>query len=346
MDYHNLIADRNMWIDNYDAGRGGYALDRIIIHHNAGVAMSHEGVYSAFASNRTSAHYNVDINGTVCQYVRDGDTAWHCPGVNSRSIGIEHANDGGAASGWNVGAATIDAGAHLTAALCRGYGLGRPQWRVNVFPHSDFYATACPASLRDTYAGEYMAKAQQYYDNLDLNLLNQEGWVAQDGGWWYRNADGSWKTGWFAVSGKWYYANAKGWLQAGWQHIDGKWYFLHNVHDSCYGQMKTGWLKDGERWYYLDPTSGAMRTGWVEYKGNWYFLESNGAMRTGWLTYKGDDYFLTKSGAMARGVVQTRLDGGCSAFDENGKLLKGKVVLEQDAEGILKLVSFEKQQAK
>lgn len=340
MDYHNLIADYNMWIDNYDSGRT--ALDRVVVHHNAGVAMSHGGVYSAFSANGTSAHYNVDVHGSICQYVHDGDTAWHCPGVNSRSIGIEHANDGGPDSGWNVGETTIDAGAHLTAALCRAYGLGRPEWRVNVFPHSDFYSTACPASLRDKYANDYMSKAQQYYDDLDLNLLNKEGWVAQDGGWWYRYADGSWATGWFVVNERWYYANEKGWLQAGWQHIDGHWYFLHDVHDSRYGQMETDWVETGGKWFYLDD-KGRMQTGWLPYKGKWYYLEDNGTMRTGWLSDEGADYFLTESGAMAVGVVQTRLDGGCSAFGENGKLLIGKLVIEQNADGVLKLVSFEKE---
>lgn len=339
MNWIDLTADVNMWIDNFDEGRNGFALDRIIFHHNAGVDLSHEQVFAAFAGNGTSAHYNVDIDGNICQYVHDSDTAYHCPGVNSKSIGIEHANDGGPNSGWNVGEATIDAGAHLAAAICRAYGLGRPELRVNMFPHSDFYSTACPASLRDKYMGEYIDKAQQYYDNLDADLLNKEGWVAQDGGWWYRTEDGGWKTGWFQVDEKWYYANEKGWLQFGWLHDDGHWYFLHDVHDTRYGEMETGWVKVGEHWFYLND-KGQMQTGWLLDKGKWYYLENNGQMRTGWLSYQGDDYFLTDSGAMAVGLCQTRLDGTCSIFDDNGKLIRGRVVVEQDADGIVKLVSI------
>lgn len=333
----DLIADHNIWIDNFDEGRGGFALDRVVIHHNAGKAMTHAGVYGAFTNNGTSAHYNVDIDGNICQFVHDSDTAWHCPGVNKKSIGIEHANCSGAEGGWDVGDETIDAGAHLTAAICRAYGLGRPEWRSNVFPHSDFYSTACPASLRDKYAGEYIEKAQEYYDNLDADLSNKEGWVSQDGGWWYRLADGSWETGWFPVNEKWYYANDRGWLQVGWQHIDGQWYFLHNVHDTRYGEMETGWIKDGEHWFLLNG-KGQMLTGWQLYKGKWYYLEENGAMRTGWLSYKGDDYFFSETGAMAVGLCQTRLDGSCSIFGEDGKLLKGRIVVEQDDDGIVKLV--------
>lgn len=337
MNWNELSADVNLWIGNFDEGRGGFALDRVVIHHNAGKTMTHAGVYGAFTNNGTSAHYNVDIDGNICQFVHDSDTAWHCPGVNKKSIGIEHANCSGAEGGWDVGDETIDAGAHLTAAICRAYGLGRPEWRSNVFPHSDFYSTACPASLRDKYAGEYIEKAQEYYDNLDAELLNKEGWVSQDGGWWYRLEDGSWETGWFLVNDKWYYANEKGWLQVGWQHIDGKWYFLHNIHDTRYGEMETGWIKDGEHWFLLND-NGQMQTGWQLVKNKWYYLEENGAMRTGWLSYKGDDYFFTDTGAMAVGLCQTRLDGACSIFGEDGKLLHGRIVVEQDSNGIVKLV--------
>lgn len=343
MDWRNLEADVNYWHNNYSSGRDGYSLNRIVVHHNAGPHLSHDAVGSAFNSRGTSAHYNVDYYGSVCQYVHDYDTAYHAGNwaVNCQSIGIEHANSTGAEGGWDIDDDTLDAGAHLTAALCVAYGLGVPQWRVNVFPHSDFFSTACPASLRDKYANDYIAKAQQYYNNLDADLSKREGWVSQDGGWWYRNADGSWRTGWFQDNDRWFYANDKGWIQVGWQRIGEYWYFFHNVHDTNYGSMQVGWVKDGEYWFYLSD-DGKMLTGWVQVKDKWYFFETNGVMRTGWLSYEGNDYFLTSTGAMATGVAQTRMDGSCSAFDENGRLLIGRLVIDQDAEGILKLVSFEK----
>lgn len=85
MNWQDLVADTNMWIDNFDEGRGGNALDRIVFHHNAGKAMSHGAVYAAFSNNGTSAHYNVDIDGNICQFVHDSDTAWHCPGAEPPS---------------------------------------------------------------------------------------------------------------------------------------------------------------------------------------------------------------------------------------------------------------------
>lgn len=60
----------------------------------------------------------------------------------------------------------MDNGAHLVAALCKHYGLGRPQWGVNVFPHSHFSSTACPASIAGSQNADYMARAQAWYDKM------------------------------------------------------------------------------------------------------------------------------------------------------------------------------------
>ena len=44
--------------------------------------------------------------------------------------------------------------------------MGRPQWKVNVFPHNHFSATSCPGRLQDEQRDAYMQKAQQWYDQM------------------------------------------------------------------------------------------------------------------------------------------------------------------------------------
>ena len=46
---------------------------------------------ASVAPNRVSAHFVIDVDGTVFQLVDLEDTAWHASEVNSRSVGIEHA---------------------------------------------------------------------------------------------------------------------------------------------------------------------------------------------------------------------------------------------------------------
>lgn len=164
MDWKNLNADVNKILNkHYTKGRSGRKINKIIIHYNAG-DLTVEGCYSVWQNRPASAHYQVESSGRIGQLVWDGDTAWHAGNwdANCSSIGIEHANK----SGGYISEACLDAGAHLVAALCKYYGLGRPKWKVNVFPHNHFAATSCPGRLQDEQRDAYMQKAQQWYDQM------------------------------------------------------------------------------------------------------------------------------------------------------------------------------------
>ena len=61
---------------------------------------------------------------------------------------------------------TLSEGAHLVAALCIKYRLGRPAWGSNVRMHQEFFPTACPGPLAGAQHGAYIAAAQKYYDQM------------------------------------------------------------------------------------------------------------------------------------------------------------------------------------
>ena len=164
--WDTLEADEDLILNtHYTPGRSGRKISKILVHHNAG-NLSIAGCYSVWQTREASAHYQVQADGRIGQLVWDSDTAWHAGNweANLTSIGIEHADI--STNPWRVSDATLDNGAHLVAALCRYYGLGRPQWGVNVFPHSAFTGTACPASLYGSQKDAYMAKAQAWYDAM------------------------------------------------------------------------------------------------------------------------------------------------------------------------------------
>jgi len=166
-DWNRLIADENMILSkHFEAGREGHHIEYIVLHHNAG-NLSIAGCYNVWQTRQASAHYQVDANGRIGQLVHDYDTAWHAgnKAANLRSIGIEHADI--SSNPWKISDSTLDNGAHLVAALCKAYKLGKPTWGVNVFPHSHFSATACPASLAGSQNGAYMARAQAWYDQMN-----------------------------------------------------------------------------------------------------------------------------------------------------------------------------------
>lgn len=171
MDYSNLIADKQYFINrSHASGREGHDIEFIVLHHNAGVRQSTETVGNFWEGSGTSAHYQVEADGTIGQLVHDYDTAYHAGSweANTKSIGIEHSNITGPndATPWDISDATLKYGGYLTGALCYGYGLGAPTWGWNVFPHSDFSSTACPFQLRDKYRDLYMGYAVEMYNRL------------------------------------------------------------------------------------------------------------------------------------------------------------------------------------
>lgn len=144
-------------------------IDRIIIHHNAANNWNTEQIRDLWNNSReASAHYQVEANGVIGQIVDDWNTAWHAANadINARSIGIEHANISGPPR-WQISDKTIEEGAHLVAALCHAYNLGKPTWGQNVFPHSKYTSTSCPHQL--DAGGEdhvkYMERARWWYDH-------------------------------------------------------------------------------------------------------------------------------------------------------------------------------------
>lgn len=168
-DYANVQPDEYMLLGcNFSSGRP-YGIKGVTIHHMAG-DLNASQCNGIWRGNGCSAHYSVDRNGYIVQHVNDGDRAWACGdgigtgGGNDVTISIEHANN--ARGPWTVHEAAIESGAHLVAALCRYYNLGRPAWMVNVFPHRHWSSTACPGELAGSQRDHYMRRAQEWYDAM------------------------------------------------------------------------------------------------------------------------------------------------------------------------------------
>jgi N-acetylmuramoyl-L-alanine amidase len=177
MDFQTLEPDLYCLMNkHYTPGRPG-PIKYLVIHHNAGVNLSTADCYRIWQDREASAHYQVEVDGTIGQLVNDWDTAWHAgdAAANSYSIGIEHANVGGAAEDWPISQETITAGAHLVAALCHAYDLGKPGWFNNVFPHSYFYSTSCPHQLAGADRDQYMSLAEEFYFSMQAGNTPQAG---------------------------------------------------------------------------------------------------------------------------------------------------------------------------
>jgi hypothetical protein len=164
MDFDNLIADtEDILTVHFSGGRDGHTLDKVIVHYNDG-NLTVEDCYRVWQSREASAHYQVEESGRIGQLVYDANTSWNCGKwvPNCESIGIEHANR----SDGTISDACLDAGAHLVAAICKKYDLGRPEWLTNVFPHCYFVSTSCPGEIYGSQKDAYIARAQDWYDKM------------------------------------------------------------------------------------------------------------------------------------------------------------------------------------
>ena len=135
--------------------------------------------------------------------------------------------------------------------------------------------TTTQSSSNSSSSSTSTSSSSGNYSSTDTTVTSNQSkstWMYSNGRWWYKHADGSYKTnGWEKINGVWYRFDNSGWMQTGWVK-DGSWYYLDGS-----GAMKTGWLKDNGSWYYLQD-SGAMKTGWMKVAGKWYYAYSSGAL--------------------------------------------------------------------
>lgn len=154
---------------HFTPGRGGKKIDKVVIHHNAGV-LSIDQIWQVWQDRAASAHYQITTTGEIGQLVWDRDTAWHAANqhINQTSIGLEFSNSAGANVDWPIADRTIEEGAHLVAAICKYYKLGRPQVGKNVRFHREFTSTSCPYHLAPggKYHATLMGRAQYWYDQM------------------------------------------------------------------------------------------------------------------------------------------------------------------------------------
>lgn len=152
---------------NFATGRNGRTVCGIVIHLTDGHKLT--GTDAWFAESPTkrgpgsmasSAHYGIDRDGTIHQYVKEQDRAYHAGRVeaptvnvvkflaaqgshnpNDITIGIEHA--GVQTDDWTD--ETLNASASLIADICTRYKI--PCDRQHIFRHHEiFLPKPCPGA--------------------------------------------------------------------------------------------------------------------------------------------------------------------------------------------------------
>ena len=262
------------WSPNYDSRQGTRITD-ITIHHMAGNLSVYQ-CGEVFQTREASAHYGIDGEGRIGQYVDEKYAAWANANSasNRRSVTIELANDqiGG---DWHVSDTAINRCIELCVDICKRNGIKKLNYTGdtsgNLTRHNMFYATACP--------GPYLQSKFPYIAN-QVNACLNGGWK-KEGGYWYFYKNGKKQTGWLKDNNKWYYLGTDGKMYASkWLEYKGEWYYLKSN-----GVMASDeWVEAKKGWCYLGADGKMLKAKWIRWKENMYYVKEDGYMAVGEIT--------------------------------------------------------------
>jgi N-acetyl-anhydromuramyl-L-alanine amidase AmpD len=137
----------------------------VTFHHNGG-NLTHGGVLAVWKIRPASAHFDVDSQGRVAQYVDALEYAWAVGnrGGNESTISIEMANET-LAPKWEVSEVTWKSAARLAGWLFAHIIKVAPT-KDNVHYHHDWSATACPGPYMDSIRSKLLAEVKKWYKHF------------------------------------------------------------------------------------------------------------------------------------------------------------------------------------
>ena len=93
-------------------------------------------------------------------------------------------------------------------------------------------------------------------------IQNQEGWIQEQGIWYYIKSDGNYAVSWNFIEGYYYYFAKDGKMLTGWQDIEGQRYYFLEA-----GRMVTGWQEISGKWFYFIKSGQMEREGVTSISG-------------------------------------------------------------------------------
>ncbi|MCF6420559.1 trypsin-like serine protease [Furfurilactobacillus milii] len=161
-------------------------------------------------------------------------------------------------------------------------------------------------------------KNNGYVYYTDVHGVMQTGWQVIDGHYYYFNQDGHLLVGWQLINNNWFYMTTDGIMQTGWQAIDNGWFYFDNN-----GFMQKGWQLINNNWFYLNQ-NGRMQTGWQAIDNGWFYFDQNGFMQKGWQSINGKWYYLNQNGRMQTGWQQ--INGQWYYLNADGSMATSGVI--------------------
>lgn len=134
--------------NNYSTGRSGRKIEKVTVHHMAGVLTAKQcGSIFQNGNRQASSNYGIGKNGEIALFVDEANTSYADANwdSNCKSVTIECSNNktGG---DWTVSDTVLNSLIKLVADIFKRNNLGKAVKGKNVTWHSMYAATACPGN--------------------------------------------------------------------------------------------------------------------------------------------------------------------------------------------------------
>ena len=134
--------------NNYSTGRSGRKIEKVTIHHMAGVLTAKQcGSIFQDGNRQASSNYGIGKNGEIALFVDEKNTSYADANwdSNCKSVTIECSNNktGG---DWTISDTVLNSLIKLVADIFKRNNLGKAVKGKNVTWHSMYAATACPGN--------------------------------------------------------------------------------------------------------------------------------------------------------------------------------------------------------
>lgn len=166
-----------------------------------------------------------------------------------------------------------------------------------------------------------------HYADGWIDGKNLQGWVADNGRWWYLIGNGAWrypKNQLYKINNDTYYFDGDGWMLSNqWVKVNGKWYFTR----SWGGILYNSFYDDGENIYYLKADGVMASAEWLQFDDKWYYFRDWGAaFRNEKFTdpKDGNIYYGHKDGSIAS-AEWIQLDGKWYYFRDWGAAFRNEL---------------------
>lgn len=162
--------------NNYTVGRSGRKIEKVTIHHMAGVLSAKQcGSVFQNGSRGASSNYGIGKNGEIALYVDEANTSYADANwdSNCKSVTIETSNNktGG---DWAVSDTVLKSLIKLVADILKRNKLGKAVKGKNITWHSMYSATACPGNYLRSKMDYIVSEVNKLLDGEEIKVPNDK----------------------------------------------------------------------------------------------------------------------------------------------------------------------------